>query len=1029
MGNPIFSQPLFERVEDPERLSELMLIRIGQLQETYHYVCNTDLLRKNTLNLEEFVDVFGNLMDDAELHFSYFRISELPICDTMEVLCSLALLSCDAMRNKVEFLFNLHTYRRSSKMKGTGLYLLLRRLFTAMSRIMHLPAIDNITLSAQVNSLLTSYVDRGGSNLGDLPSAAVVAAEEKEDHLSYLISNNAIRFTFSQFYQYLQESQGACTFMEEISSFCSRSLASNPKWILQNPGILLRESLAAELSPNKGKTLEFGENSDSKYQQHQPYYLRPRHPLWSFNVVDIMQESWFSTTPSGSLDDHIFTILERLVLSDRRALPVFLDPPLQQHHHTTTPASASFMAGKSPGSKKLTTQQSGISRGAFFRNDVNPHDFSTVIGNNAGTPFASIPASHISQHSKHHYKQSVVLQPHYVGIVDFWTILAWLALNIPDTLTNRVAAEERKRREQVRHQYELDVALSGVHRQGSVDFKRSSSISNVESMSGKQDLSLKAGTAASRMQWQFVGEVIATTSVKDAMTGILNNGFIFDAAVSKEFLSSHSLSGLHSTGLNQSHVISTTAKRSELLHKFSGESSAMSGSASVLQADQFLYDVVLLIAQGHRSIPISFHHDKPNTPSLVITDVEVVAFLRENAAEVLGSLAKIPISKCDFLKKAVQIKSSANLGSALYTMACRNVDTVIILDSNGKIACRLSSDIVKRIWMNWKIQMSSEPVNIVDLKRLYESGSYSITNGSSGSVFSMFSCLLTPLRNCEEFGIHVINFDKFINDSNHSDNESDNDDEEHSESSSSSDNSDDERDKTVNRFELPELDVGDFMRSSSPAMHLADTGFADSMLPRSVETPSTPRGDSYIRSKLQSAASVRGSDNKGPSDMSHDINSINIQLATTPKPPSSAQRRSVHTPSGIRTPNQGGRRLVKNPNSPGKGVGRNQSGKGKKKSSKLKKKKKRKQRIEVTEAERMKRLNTWFRELGAVQLSDTLNLALEAMHHVGSTRAIVTNVHGEVLGVVSIVDICRELITQEAQLKSVQLSTMIKGER
>ena len=806
-----------------------MLIRISQLQETYHYVCSTDLLRKNTLNLDEFVDVFGNLMDDAELHFSDFRFSELPICDSMEVFCTLALFSCDTMRNKVEFLFSLHTNRRSNKMKGTGLYLLLRRLFTAMSRILHLPTIDNITLSTLVNSMLTSYVERVGSNLGDMPSAAVLAAEENEDPLSYLISNNAIRFTFSQLYQYLQESQSACTFMDEISSFCSRSLSANTKWILQNPGLVLRESLAADINPKKDKiaSMDFVENPDSKY------ILRARHPLWSFNVVDIMQESWFSATPSGSTEDHIFTILERLVLSDRRALPIFLDPPT--HHHHTTAANTPFAHGKSPaGSKKTPNQPTATPRGGFFRSDGHHHHEVAATNNLAGsvsnvaaaaTSFVSIPSIHTiqhqHQHSKHHNPNpkpaaaaGVILHPQFVGVVDFWTILAWLALNIPESLTNRVIAEETKRREQARRQYELDVALSGIgsglgHRHSSVDFQRSASItnSNVGSMLSKQDLVLKAATAASRTQWQFVGEAIASTSVKEAISGILTNGFITDAAVNKQFLSPYNFNGFQSHGHGHGHGLVPALKRSELSHKSVGDAH----TDSVLQADQFLYDVVLLIAQGHRSIPISFHPDKPNTPSLVITDVEVVAFLRENAAEVLGSLAKITISKCEFMKKPVCIKPTANLGSALYTMACRNVDTAIILDSNGKIGCRLSSDIVKKIWMNWKLQMSSEqPLNnINELKEMYASGSYSISNGSSGCVFSMFSCLLAPIRSCEDFGIHVINFDKFVNDSHNNNNSSDDEDSDNDDAmSSSSDDSDGDEGKR----ELQAQDVTEFLR-------------------------------------------------------------------------------------------------------------------------------------------------------------------------------------------------------------------------
>jgi CBS domain containing-hemolysin-like protein len=79
--------------------------------------------------------------------------------------------------------------------------------------------------------------------------------------------------------------------------------------------------------------------------------------------------------------------------------------------------------------------------------------------------------------------------------------------------------------------------------------------------------------------------------------------------------------------------------------------------------------------------------------------------------------------------------------------------------------------------------------------------------------------------------------------------------------------------------------------------------------------------------------------------------------------------------------------------------------------------------------ERRKRLSKWFMDMGAVLPTDNLIMALEAMNHVGSTRALVTNSQGEVLGCVSVVDICRELLNQEAHLKTIQMQQLIKEER
>lgn len=56
-------------------------------------------------------------------------------------------------------------------------------------------------------------------------------------------------------------------------------------------------------------------------------------------------------------------------------------------------------------------------------------------------------------------------------------------------------------------------------------------------------------------------------------------------------------------------------------------------------------------------------------------------------------------------------------------------------------------------------------------------------------------------------------------------------------------------------------------------------------------------------------------------------------------------------------------------------------------------------------------------------------MALDAMVHCGGTRAIVAASTGEPLGVISIADICKEIIAEEAAVKTVQLERQIREER
>jgi CBS domain-containing protein len=67
--------------------------------------------------------------------------------------------------------------------------------------------------------------------------------------------------------------------------------------------------------------------------------------------------------------------------------------------------------------------------------------------------------------------------------------------------------------------------------------------------------------------------------------------------------------------------------------------------------------------------------------------------------------------------------------------------------------------------------------------------------------------------------------------------------------------------------------------------------------------------------------------------------------------------------------------------------------------------------------EHSQRLNTWLKEVGAVFSTDPMYAALEAMSRLNSTRAIVVQEDGDVIGVVSIKGIAKFLLEKEAEQK------------
>jgi hypothetical protein len=789
-------------------LMQVMMIMLPQLKDSYLYLQSSEHACKSILDHHAFVDVFGHLVDDADLHFGDFRSTEVATCDPMEVFCILGLLCSASARDKCEFLVSIHVDSRSKRLKGTGLFLLLRRITSGLHRVFGTPLMDNIALGAYVNTLISSYVDRNLFNLsndcgGSGQEDGKVNTEDKESPWAYLVTNTSIRFTFEEIYQFLQDTTDTCQFMDHWEVFCSTCLAKNERWRAKNPVIALKDLLVAEVAKEQKQFSKLRElTTKSNPAVYQSCLARPRSSLWSYNVTGMMRESWFAPVPTINSDDLVYTALEHIILSDRTALPVFLEPKVPTSFNHTPKSILRKQAGGGKGG--------GGESSVFFpaeprgTSSVGSSGFKASVVKPAGDN-SSRGGSQFPYGSKTPRSQGITAlatSAVYYGIVDLGTVLAWIAANCPDSLVSKVAADEAKRKERSQRDMEAHLLLTrgsthnvNMHRKASNFMNgdcnnqsinnpssersgstirnmlsqgqsitphgsRSSSTISIPNLGaiGRQESGGRGGAT----HWQATGERIAASSIHDALT-ILNNR------------------------TNPIHV------------------GGASGSCPILQPDQFLYDLIFCVAQGHRNIPIAFQEDRPNIPSYIITDIEVVSFLCENAIEILGSLAKVQIKNCEFMRNAVCIPSTSNFGCALYTLACRQVDAAVILDNSGKFGGRFSIDVVKNIWFEWKKQVTSDPnsgsvtapsaltnsvprlsnhssavdqnshdsLSLEELKIQYrDNKEYEVFDGTSGNVFSMYSCLLRPLKSCQDFGVKVTNFDHFINAEVHTDSES-----------------------------------------------------------------------------------------------------------------------------------------------------------------------------------------------------------------------------------------------------------------
>ena len=68
---------------------------------------------------------------------------------------------------------------------------------------------------------------------------------------------------------------------------------------------------------------------------------------------------------------------------------------------------------------------------------------------------------------------------------------------------------------------------------------------------------------------------------------------------------------------------------------------------------------------------------------------------------------------------------------------------------------------------------------------------------------------------------------------------------------------------------------------------------------------------------------------------------------------------------------------------------------------------------------KMDTFQTWLIDMGVILLEDTLQVALESMHQFSSSQAFVVNVRGELIGMVTLQDICKLLINEEASAQSI----------
>ncbi len=599
-------------------------------------------------------------------------------------------------------------------------------------------------------------------------------------------------------------------------------------------------SLDSGGSRNGGFEIEIGADIENENDGFVPSYDLERHPLWSFSVLDLMDDSWLSSLPIVLHSDSVFFALEHMCLSGTLTLPVYAllsASAASPHSHTTSNVFVAHPPTPSTPRKRntvMTPSTPGGNNGIGGAGGVRPVTF---VDSNT--------YCYHRRHGRHGHKTELKM----VGSIDVTSVLAWIIACCPENLLSKAVKEEEIRRIKLQERndmkfLDLSVSTSSPMSPGSIVGVGGAAVNAFRSMTVRDSIvsqssisvggvgaaaglglghhlpqlslsttmtmtSMSAGSISGSVsssggafggnrnmqgpnQWQFVGENIATSSLQ--------------CLLDHDMSSSTSIGGLSLPVRKKKHT-----------------------EDSILSSDQYLYDAVLMIAQGHRFVPISASTESNRLPDHMLRDMDVARLLWCQATELLGPLGGVVVGSRNsgLLKKPVCISSSTNLGSALFTLTARNVDCAVILDKKGKLGGTLRANCVKELWWAWKQQTSSsvssletasssqmsvsslhshhhhhhhhlsqDPVitSHVDrdvgfrsaLQQQYSIGHYVVPKDCSSQVFSMFSCLLNPLHACGSLDIHVTEFDHCINRASMNNDEESNSDSDSSSSSSSS---------------------------------------------------------------------------------------------------------------------------------------------------------------------------------------------------------------------------------------------------
>lgn len=83
---------------------------------------------------------------------------------------------------------------------------------------------------------------------------------------------------------------------------------------------------------------------------------------------------------------------------------------------------------------------------------------------------------------------------------------------------------------------------------------------------------------------------------------------------------------------------------------------------------------------------------------------------------------------------------------------------------------------------------------------------------------------------------------------------------------------------------------------------------------------------------------------------------------------------------------------------------------------------------EKIEAIKISSFQAWLQDMGVVLIDDSIQVALESMHQFNTSQAFVVNARGELIGMITLQDIAKTMLSEENYSQTTVYQQLIDGE-